>query len=440
MVSPPFQRSCALRRTCDNQGWRALSRLNEANKQMAIFNYKAVTPDGKVVEGSLDALNERDVLARLEENGQLPIKVSGSGGARGLFSREFELPWKRKRVRRKELLIFSQELATLVRAGLPLDRSLSVLGDLTENEFLREIVRESLREIKEGKALSDAFAGFPQVFPKVYVNMVKAGEIGGVLDQILVRLTEYLENAEELREYLISAMIYPIILSCVSLGSIVIMLTFVIPKFAAIFDNADMPMPLPMQIMLGVSGVATGYWWLIGGLILLGTISFRRWRATDSGKLAWDTRLMKLPLLGVVLQKLEVSRFSRTLGTLLKSAVPLIQSINIVKEIVSNRYIGDAMEPIKSGVKKGEGLTRPVRESGVFPSFAIHLLEVGEETGRLDDMLLQIADVYDRELRITTKRLMSFVEPAIILFMGLIIGTMVVSIIYSIFSINNTAI
>ncbi len=406
---------------------------------MPIFEYKAVTPDGKVVEGNLEAPSHDDVIARLQEQGQLPINI-GSGGSQGLLSRQFELPWKRKKVPRKDLLIFTQELSTLIKAGLPLDRSLSILGDLTENETLAEIVRQALREIKGGKSLSEALSAYPQVFPKVFVNLVKAGETGGVLDHILERLVEYMENAEELKEYMVTALIYPIILSFVSLSSIVVMLTFVIPKFAGIFENAGAPIPLPMQIMLAGSGFVTSFWWLMIGIVGLSYYLFRRWLATPEGKLSWDRRLLKTPLLGSLLQRLEVSRFSRTLGTLLGSAVPLIQSINIVKETVGNQFIAESIEPIKSGVKKGEGLAKPFREAQVFPSFAVHLLEVGEETGRLDVMLIQIAEAYDRELRTAMKRLLSFAEPAIILFMGLVIGLMVVSMLYSIFSINNVAI
>ena len=404
---------------------------------MAFFQYKAVTPDGKVVEGTLEAVDQEAALTRLQEQGQLPIKVFSSEETGGLLSREIRLPWQRKKVPQRDLLIFTQELSTLVKAGLTLDRSLSVLSDLTENDYLAEVVRELLSEIRGGKALSDALSAYPQVFPKVYVNMVRAGEVGGALDQILERLEAYLEGADELRSYLISSMIYPCILIVVAIGSIIVMMTVVIPQFADIFENAGAPVPLPMQVLLVLSGFMTGFWWLI--LLLIGGGGYwiySRLR-TEEGRLKWDRQLLKLPVFGPVLQKLEVSRFSRTLGTLLQSSVPLIQSINLVKEIVENQAIASTMESIKSGVKKGEGLTRPIREAEIFPPFALHLLAVGEETGRLDDMLVQIADSYDRDLKRSLQRLVALLEPAIILVMGLIIGVMVVSMLYSIFSIND---
>ena len=404
---------------------------------MAFFRYKAVSPEGKVVEGTLEAVDQETVLARLQEQGQLPIKVFPGEGTGGLLSREIQLPWQKKKVPQRDLLIFSQELSTLVKAGLTLDRSLSVLADLTENDYLGEVIHELLREIKGGKALSDALSSYPQVFPKVYVNMVRAGEVGGALDQILERLVDYLEDVEELRSYLISALIYPCILTFVGAASIIVMVTVVIPKFAVIFENAGAPVPLPMKILLGLSGFLTGFWWLILLVIGGGGYWVHTRLKTEEGRLNWDRQKLKLPIFGSVLRKIEVSRFSRTLGTLLHSTVPLIQSINIVKEIVENQAIASTMESIKSGVKKGEGLAAPIREAEIFPPFALHLLAVGEETGRLDDMLLQIAEAYDRELRISLKRLVALFEPAIILVMGLIIGVMVVSMLYSIFSIND---
>ncbi len=403
---------------------------------MPFFQYKAVTIEGRVIEGTLEAPDKAGAVARLEEQGQLPIKVF-SEEDQGVFGSELKLPWQRKRVPRAELLIFTRELAALLQAGLPLDRCLTILTDLTENAYLSEIVGHVLKEIKGGKSLSECLGLYPQVFPKLYVNMVKAGEISGTLETILDRVTEYLESAEELRSYLVSSLIYPVILALVGSGSIIVMVTFVVPKFAAIFENAGAPIPLPMQILLGISSLLTGYWWLLllGGIV--GFTSLRRSLKSERGRLNWDRWVLRLPLLGVIVQKLEVSRFSRTLGTLLRTAVPMLQSISIVREVVANTVILSSMDDIVSGIKKGEGLARPIKEAAIFPSFAVHLLEVGEETGRLDDMLLQIADTYDRDLRTTTKRLIALFEPAMILVMGLIIGVMVVSMLYSIFSIND---
>lgn len=403
---------------------------------MPFFQYKAVAPDGRVVEGTLEAPDRAVAEARLEEQGQLPIKVF-SPDETGILGSEIQLPWQRKRVPRQDLLIFTQELAALLGAGLPLDRSLTILSDLTENAYLREIVGELLREIKGGKSLSEGLGLYPQVFPKLYVSMVRAGEASGTLEPILNRVAEYLENVEELKSYFVSALIYPAILALVGSGSIIVMVTIVIPKFAAIFENAGVPVPLPMQVMLGISAFVTGYWWLLGGAALGLFLWWRRWLQTPAGRRTWDLWVLRMPLLGPLFERLEISRFARTLGTLLRSAVPLIQSINIVRDVVGNSALAEALEGVVAGVKKGEGLAAPIRRTELFPPFAVHLLEVGEETGRLDDMLYQIAETYDRELRTSIKRLVALFEPAMILIMGLIIGLMVVSMLYSIFSIND---
>ncbi|MFH1964474.1 MAG: type II secretion system F family protein [Acidobacteriota bacterium] len=403
---------------------------------MPLFKYKAVTAEGRVTEGTLEAADQKAALAKIQEQGQLPIKVISSED-KGFFSSEFTLPWKRKRVRRADLLIFTQELATLSGAGLPLDRSLTILSGLTENEYLREIVKDLLRDIKGGKSLSDAMEMYPHVFPKLYVSMVKAGEAGGALDLILIRLIEYLEEAEELRNYFTSSMIYPAILGCVSSASIIVMVTFVIPKFADIFENAGAPIPLPMRIMLAVSGGIVGYWWAILLVIIGSVLLVKRHLNTETGRQQLDSALLRMPLIGTLMTQIEVSRFSRTLGTLLRSAVPMLQSINIVREVVGNTVISGALDSVIAGVKKGDGLAKPLQETKVFPDFSIHLLQVGEETGRLDEMLIKVAEAYDKNVRNSVKRLVALFEPLIILFMGLVIGLMVVSMLYSIFSINN---
>jgi len=275
------------------------------------------------------------------------------------------------------------------------------------------------------------------VFPKVYVNMVHAGEVGGVLEEILGRLTAFLETSENLRSYVFGALIYPALLSFVAIVSVTIMMFFVVPKFVSVFHDIGVPMPLPMTILQNVSGVFTGYWWLLLAVLFLVVVYLRRMRNTPEGRLQWDRWLLRLPLWGPVVRKVEVARFSRTLGTLLHSGVPLLQGMTIVREILSNQGIATAIEPIRNGIKKGEGIAQPMKHSGVFPPLAMHLIEVGEESGKLDTMLIQVAEVYDTEVRNAVKNLIAFFEPALILLMGVIIGTVVVSMLMAIFSIND---
>ncbi|HEY2933295.1 MAG TPA: type II secretion system F family protein [Acidobacteriota bacterium] len=403
---------------------------------MASYNYKALTVDGRVIEGTLEGLDDRSVLDALRDQGYLPIRVASDENTPA-FRRLFSFSRGQGKVSGKDLLIFTQELGTLVKAGLPLDRSLTILTSLSEKPRVREIIRDVLDEVRGGRSLADAMGKHPRAFPKIYVNMIRAGETGGVLPDILERLAEYLESAQDLKKYFFSSMIYPVLLMTVALSSIVVLVLFVIPQFSLVFENAGAPMPLPMKIMLGISNFLRAWWWaLIGGAALIFYI-VKRYLGTEEGRLNWDRRLLTLPMIGPLMHKMEVARFSRTLGILLRSAVPLLNSMTIVKEIVNNQAIASSMDAIKSGIKKGEGISGPIRAANVFPPFALHLVEVGEETGNLDAMMLQVADTYDKEVRSSVKSLIAFFEPAIILVMGLIIGTMVVSMLMAIFSIND---
>jgi general secretion pathway protein F len=404
---------------------------------MPAYNYRASTLDGKIIEGTMEALDDGTVSLKLQEMGLLPVRI-GSATRKSAFTREIEWPWKRKKVQRKDLLVFTQELHTLVRAGFPLDRSLAVLGQLAESPAMAEVVQDVLKEVKGGKSFSEALAKYPEVFPKVYVSMVKAGEAGGALEEILSRLASYLETSENLRSYIVGALIYPVLLSVVGLVSVTILMLFVVPKFASIFKDMNVPLPLPMAVLSGFSSLIShfNFWLLALAAILVSGYYFKRFRESEEGRLKWDRWLLRIPLLGVVLRKIEVARFSRSLGTLLHGGVPLLQAMTIVRDIIGNQSIAKTIEPIRNGIKKGEGIAQPMKQSGVFPPLAMHLIEVGEESGKLDSMLIQVAEVYDVEVRNSIKNLISFFEPALILFMGIIIGTIVVSMLMAIFSIN----
>jgi general secretion pathway protein F len=299
------------------------------------------------------------------------------------------------------------------------------------------VIQDVLKEVKGGKSFSEALGKYPEVFPKVYANMIKAGEVGGALEEVLGRLVSFLETSENLRSYIVGAMIYPVLLSVVGVASVTILTMFVVPRFAAIFQDMGVPLPLPMAILKGLSDFLTGYWWLV--LISGALVSFyvHRFRSSPEGRLQLDRWLLRLPLVGAVLRKVEVARFSRTLGTLLHGGVPLLQGLTIVREVVGNQGIATMIDPIRNGIKKGEGIAQPMKQSGVFPPLAMHLIEVGEESGKLDTMLVQVADVYDNEVRTGVKNLIAFFEPALILVMGIIIGTIVVSMLLAIFSIND---
>jgi general secretion pathway protein F len=392
--------------------------------------------DGKLVEGTMEAADDGTVALKLQEMGLFPVRIDFSD-SKSIFKREIELPWRRKKVRGKDLLIFTQELHTLVKSGFPLDRSLTIISQIAESPAMRDIVQDILKEVKGGKSFSEALGKHPRIFPKVYVNMIRAGEAGGALEEVLAHLKSYLVTSSELRSYIIGALIYPMLLSVVALVSITILTFFVVPRFVVIFEDIGVPLPLPMVVLKGISALFTNFWWLILALLIILGVFFMRFRNSTSGRLKWDRWLLRTPLLGTVLQKVEVSRFSRSLGTLLHGGVPLLQAMTIVREIVGNQSIAIAIEPIRTGIKKGEGIAQPMKQSAVFPPLAMHLIEVGEETGRLDNMLNQVAEVYDVEVRNSIKNLIAFFEPALIVLMGIIIGAIVVSMLMAIFSIND---
>jgi general secretion pathway protein F len=403
---------------------------------MAAYIYKASTLEGKVVEGTVEASDNGSVAIKLQDMGLLPIKV-GLAEKKTTLTRELKWPWRRKRIRRKDLLVFTQELHTLVKSSFPLDRSLTVLGQLAETQALSEVIQDVLKEVKGGKSFSEGLSKYPEVFPKVYVNMVKAGEVGGALEEILGRLVTFLETSENLRSYIVGAMIYPVLLSVVGLTSVTILTLFVVPRFASIFQDMGVPLPLPMAVLKGLSDFISGYWWLVAVSIILVSYYLKRSHASPEGRLKWDRWLLRIPLVGPVLRKVEVARFARTLGTLLHGGVPLLQAMMIVREIIANQGIATVIEPIRNGIKKGEGIAFPMKQSGVFPPLAMHLIEVGEESGKLDTMLVQVAETYDIEVRNGIKNLIAFFEPALILVMGIVIGTIVVSMLLAIFSIND---
>jgi general secretion pathway protein F len=407
---------------------------------MPEYIYKASDRTGKVIEGSIDAVDEPSVVNKLRSMGYIPIRIGASSGGKSLsqsLNLSFSIPTTFSRVSAKDLLSFTQELSTLIKAGLPLDRALSIITEITDNELLKTITQELLKDVRGGKSFSEALAQHPRVFNRLYINMVKAGEAGGVMDVVLERLVDFLERSQELKSTVFNAMIYPIVLISVMGLVVSIMLIFVVPKFVEIFDSMGMELPLPTKILLAVSMVIKNYWWLILGLSLAGYFWFNNYTKSENGRLAWDGLTLKLALIKDLILKIEVARFSRTLGTLIISGVPLLQALTIVKEIVGNMIISNSISTIQKAVKEGKGISLPMRSTGIFPSLAMHMIRVGEETGKMEEMLIRVADTYDRDVNVSVKRFLSLLEPALILLMSLIIGFIVLSIVLAIFSIND---
>jgi general secretion pathway protein F len=405
------------------------------------FAYRAANRRGQTIDGVMEAPDVRAVVEQLQRDTYYPIQVTPRGGA-GPGARERALgaglaALGARRVGGRDLVAFTQRLATLLEAGVPLDRALAIQAELAPSERLRTITSEILTDVRGGTALADAFAKrHPHPFSRLYVNMVRAGERGGVLETTLKRLAEFLEEAQALRDTVVSSLIYPALLTVVGAVAVVFLMTFVIPRFADIFRDLGGAIPAPTRILLAVSGWLQRFWWLLGLGALVVALAARVVLGTARGRLAVDRLVLRLPVVSAVLIEYEVARLARTLGTLLGSGVTLVGALALVKETCSNRHLAAAVGGLGEGVKRGVGLARPMAAAGVFPPLAIHMVRVGEETGRLDAMLLQVGATFEADTRRRLKRLIALAEPAIILVMGLLVGFIVVAMLLAIFSIS----
>jgi general secretion pathway protein F len=398
------------------------------------YYFRATAADGKVRTGTLTAETDKLAAQELKRQGLIPLYV-GPPPKSGFALKLPDL----QRGKRRDILFFTQELATLLNAGVPVDRALSITAELTERAAFRSLVLDILRLIKGGKSLADSLAAHPTYFSELYINMVRAGEASGSLSQIFERLSEFERTRDDLRGYIISSLIYPGLLSVVGLGSIIILLEFVVPRFASIFSDPRMTIPAPTLMLLTVSRYLQEYGLFAAAVLATALIAFIAYIRTPAGALWWDTFRLRLPVLGDALRKAETARFARAMATLVAASVPLVQSIGIARGILNNRRIAASLERVVQGVKRGEGIAGPMAKAGEFPPLASHLLSVGEETGHLDAMFTRMADIYDTETRTAIRRFTSLFEPLIILVMGLLIGTLILSLMLAITSINDIA-
>jgi general secretion pathway protein F len=406
-------------------------------------------------EGTIEAEDQKAAAEKLKDNGFIPITLKAQ--KEGLGSRG-TLSFRSKKI---DLITFTSELSALLNAGLPLDRGLQIISDISESGSTRQIVQAILKSIREGSSFSDALKKHPRVFPKLYVNMVRAGESGGILQNVLERLGEFMESSKELRDHVTSAMIYPAILMVTGIISIILLFTFVLPRFSGIFTELGGSLPLPTQILLTVTEAIRSIFWFLLAAIIAGVVVVRKYIRSEAGRYQWDR--LKLKLLGDVLVKLETARFCRTLGTLITSGVPLLESLKNARDVMNNQVMAMAIDTVMKDAKEGKGIAQPLTKArmsprierrrkyrkefviaeppaggvSLFPALALSMIKVGEETGQLNTMLIKVAVIYEKSLREAVKRFVSFLEPAMILFMGLIIGFIVISMLMAIFSITD---
>ena len=414
---------------------------------MPKFSYVAMDSRGKETKGTLDVANQNEAIGRLKEMGYFPTKVvqvdaskekgpakakSAAGGksGKGLSkSISLKIPGLGGRVKPKILTIFTRQLATLVDAGLPLLRGLRVLERQERNLTLKDIIGKIAISIEGGSTFSEGLAQHPKVFNKLYVNMVKAGELGGVLEVVLARLSEFMEKAQKIKGKVVAAMFYPVAVMVVAVAILGILMVFVVPKFEAIFIEMMPGRPLPAftRIVLSISNVIKNHAVVTVMVLIALAIGFVIWKKTKTGRYMIDKAKLKMPILGPVFSKVAISRFARTLGTLVSSGVPILQALTIVKETAGNVVVGEAVTAVHESVKEGETITAPLEASNVFPPMVISMVDVGEQTGALPEMLMKIADNYDDEVDNAVAAMTSLLEPVMIVFLAVIVGSIVIA-------------
>jgi general secretion pathway protein F len=400
---------------------------------MPVFTYRAADRRGQTVDGVMEAPDARAVIERLHREAYFPIKVAAQADRQAWWS--FSVGGRR--IRPRELMTMTQQLATLVEAGLPLDRALSILEELAGAGRVKTVVADLLHSVRGGSSLSDALAKHhPRPFSRLYINMVRSGEKGGVLESTLRRLAEFLEARAAFTEAVVSALIYPAVITTVGAAAIVFLMTFVVPRFASIFSDLGQTIPLPTQILLTTSMVLRTYWW-VGVLVgLLAVLGYRLWTGSPEGRLQRDRLLISLPLVGTLSLKIETARFARTLGTMLKSGVPVLGALAVVGDIMTNQVVGRSVVRLADTVKRGGTIAAALQEHLPFPPLAVHMVRVGEETGRLEEMLLKTAETFEAEVRTELRRMIGLLEPVVILGMGVVVGFIVVAMLLAITSIN----
>ena len=410
---------------------------------MPKFSYVAMDSRGKETKGTLDVANQNEAIGRLKEMGYFPTKVvqvdaskdkgtakaKAAGKKKGGGNLNIKIPGLSGKVKMKVLTIFTRQLATLVDAGLPLLRGLRVLERQERDLTLKEIIGKIGQSIEGGSTFSEGLAQHPKTFNKLYVNMVKAGELGGVLEVVLSRLAEFQEKAMKIKGKVVAAMFYPVAVMIVAVAILIILMVFVVPKFELIFKDMLPGQDLPAftRLVLGISNVIKDHFPATVAVVIVFIIAFVLWKRTKGGRYVVDKVKLKMPVLGPVFSKVAISRFARTLGTLVSSGVPILQALTIVKETSGNVVVGEAVNAVHESVKEGETITAPLESSNVFPPMVISMVDVGEQTGALPEMLMKIADNYDDEVDNAVAAMTSLLEPIMIVFLAVVVGSIVIA-------------
>jgi type IV pilus assembly protein PilC len=397
------------------------------------FEYRARDRAGKMHEGVMEGPSAAVVATTLRSKGYVPLKVDRQ--TTSVLKKEINIPFLRKKVKQKEVAIVSRQLATMINSGLTLTRSLGVLEQQVENAELEKVIADIRSRVEEGSSLSGALEAHPKVFSHLYVSMVRAGEVGGALDETMVRLADTLEAAVRLRSKIKSAMSYPIVVLSLIVIVVSAMLLFVVPVFEQMYTDLGGTLPLPTLMLLKLSNVLVTFWWIVLAIIIGSVIAFRRWKRTGTGRVAWDAFKLRLPIIGGLVQKVAISRFARTLSVLSRSGVPVLQALDIVADTAGNSQVRAGVADMRTSVKNGEALADPLPRHSVFPPMVTQMMVVGEETGAIDEMLSKVSDFYDQEVEDTVNSLTSLIEPLLIVVLGVSVGAILIALYLPMFNI-----
>lgn len=411
---------------------------------MALFAYQAVRTDGGAVTAQVEAASEHEAVERLREQGLILLSIAPAAQVALAQTERRATLWGRltaaRRVTRPQIIATTRDLANLVGAGLPLDRAFELLISLAETKPLALLLQDLRDRVRSGRSLSQALAEHPRHFDRLYVNMVRAGEASGSLGPVLSRISEFQERAAELRSNVQSALMYPVVLVAVAVVAVLVMIFFVVPKFEATFRQFGKALPPETEQLLALAHFLRQDGWMLLLALVAAAILIRGYLRRPAGRLAWDRRKLSLPLVGQLFQKIEVARMTRTLGTLLANGVSLLPALGIVRETLDNRVLSDALEAVTARLREGQGFARPLMETAVFPKLAVHMVAVGEETGRLDSMLLKIADIYDGEVNIALKRALSLLEPILIIVLAVVIGGIIYALLSALLGLTDLSV
>ena len=409
---------------------------------MPVYAYKGLNEKGRNVGGIIDADSPKSARIKLRRSGIFPTdlnetreKPSSSGSQTSRFS--FDLAGLFERITPQDLALMTRQLATLVGAGLPLVECLGALVEQVDSAKQKKILSQVRERVVEGGTLADAMKAHPSVFNDLYVSMVRAGEASGALDLVLIRLAEYTERAAALQAKVRSALTYPVFMGIASMVILFFLLSYVVPKVTKIFEETHAQLPVMTVILLAISGFLANYWWVVIGVAVTVAIGVRLWKRTPPGRLQFDRMVLRIPYFGKVLKKVALARFARTLSTLLLGGIPLLQALDIVKHVVSNMVLSNAIEDGRNSIREGHSVADPLKKSGLFPPLLIHMIAVGEKSGELESMLARAADAYDGEVEASVSALSSIMEPVLVLFMGGVVLFIVMAILLPIFQLND---